>query len=298
MPRLRPVSAWGTGLVDVGGGCFAYIQSGGLNVSNAGLITGSDSCMAVDALYVRSMTRAFQRAIRRVTRKPLRRIVCSHHHADHTLGLAWFPPGSDVIAHKLMRAEMLRAGLDLAHYQEVNPEYAAELRGLEQRLPNTTFEGSMTIDLGGRSVELLHFGHAHTRGDVLVHVPDQRLLYTGDVCFNFVTPATFDANIGNWIRVAKRILTMRVRTIVPGHGPVCDKRALREMVGYFERVRRETRKRFRAGMTARRAAADIRLGAYENWLKPDRLLQTVMKLYEEFRGRPGRRLSLRAARGG
>jgi hypothetical protein len=91
---------------------------------------------------------------------------------------------------------------------------------------------------------------------------------------------------------------MKVKTLVPGHGPVGNRQTLKDMLGYLKLVRREARKRFRAGMSARRAAADIRLGEYADWQKPDRLLPTVVKLYQEFRGKPGRGLSLRAARGG
>lgn len=298
MVRLRALAPWETGLVKVARGCYAYIQTGGLNISNAGLIVGTEGCLVVDALYVRPMTRAFQRAIRRTTDSPVRRVVCTHHHADHTLGLIWFGQNVEVIAHENMDAEMRRAGLDLGHYREVNPEFAADLRGLTQRFPSVTFEGRMTLQLGARRVELLHLGHGHTRGDVLVYLPDEEVLYTGDVCFNFVTPATFDANIGNWISVLERIRAMRVRTIVPGHGPVGDRRVLDEMLGYFTLVRREARRRFDAGMTARRAAADIPLGDYARWQKPDRIEQTVLKLYQEFRGHAGRGISLQAARGG
>jgi cyclase len=298
MPRTPKGKSWDTGLIEVGDGCHAYIQSGGLNVSNAGLIVGPDSCLVIDALFVQRMTRAFQRAIRKITTRPVRQIVCTHHHADHSLGLIWFRPEVQVIGHEHMRTEMWRAGLDLAHYREVNPEFADDLHGLTQRLPTTTFEGAMTVHLGDRRVELLHLGHGHTKGDVLVYLPDEKLLYTGDVCFNLVTPATFDANIGNWIRVAERILKMKVKTIVPGHGPIGNRQTLKDMLGYLKLVRQEARKRFRAGMTPRRAAGDIPLGGYADWQKPDRLLPTVMKLYQEFRGKPERGLSLRAARGG
>jgi len=76
----------------------------------------------------------------------------------------------------------------------------------------------------------------------------------GDCCFNFVTPATFDADIGNWIRTTQRILKIfNFETVVPGHGPVGDRRAVEEMLGYLKLVRREAKKRFNRGMSARRA---------------------------------------------
>ena len=80
-------TSWKTGLQRMAPGVYAYIQAGGLNVSNAGLVVGDDEALVVDALYVRPMTQAFQESIRKATRKPVRKIACTHHHADHTLGL-------------------------------------------------------------------------------------------------------------------------------------------------------------------------------------------------------------------
>jgi glyoxylase-like metal-dependent hydrolase (beta-lactamase superfamily II) len=92
MPPMRKVKInWQTGLINVGKGCYAYIQTGGLNISNAGLVVGRDSCLVIDTLYVKPIAQAFQRAIRRVTKKPIGQIIYTHHHADHTLGSNFFP---------------------------------------------------------------------------------------------------------------------------------------------------------------------------------------------------------------
>ncbi len=297
-PQQSP-PRWKTGLRRLAPGVYAYVQGGGLNVSNAGLVVGAADALVIDALYVRSMTRAFQCAIARATRKPVGRIVCTHHHADHTLGLAWFEREVPVIAHRHMRERMRETGLDLAHYRSVNPEYAAELRGLRQRLPDVTYERKMTLHLGRRVVELHHLGHAHSKGDTIVYLPAEEILFTGDVCFHLVTPATFDAHVGGWIRIAEKILqTFSIRALVPGHGPPGDADALRATLGYLRLVRREARKRFDAGTPARRAAREIPLGRYAEWMKPDRVEQAVMKLYNEFRGRGEEGISLHDARGG
>lgn len=300
MARMRKVrQSWDVGLTEIGDGCYAYIQGGGLNVSNAGLVVGPDTGVVIDTLYVRPMTEAFQRAIRRVTRKPVGQIVCTHHHADHTLGLNWFAKDIPIIAHRDMRARMIESGLDLAHYRRVNPEYREHLKGLKQRFPTVTYDRAMTLHQGERLIELHNLGHNHSKGDTLVYLPKEKILYSGDFCFNFVTPATFDAHIGNWIRTARHILkTFPIKTIVPGHGPVGDRRILEEVVGYLSLVQREAKKRHRAGMSARRAAQDIPLGDYQDWMKPDRVEQAVMKLYNEFRGQAEKSISLDAARGG
>ncbi len=299
MAKTRSIPTWDTAMKEVGDNCFAYVQAtGDLNISNAGLIVGPDRAIAVDALYVRSMTRAFQRAIRHVTDRRVQQIVSTHYHADHTLGLNWFKPDVQIIAHPNNRRATERTPLDLAYLREITPHFADELWDLEHRLPTATFTDSMSLYLGDRRIELLHLGHGHTTGDVLIYVPDAQLLYAGDVCFSYVTPATDDSNVSNWIRILEQILAMKVRTIVPGHGPIGNRRSIETLIDYFKLVRREARRRYRSGMSARRAAADIPLGPYAEWVKPDRVETTVAKLYREFRGNVAKRVSPRAAHGG
>lgn len=293
------LSKWDIGLREVADGCYAFIQSGGLNVSNAGFILGKQSNLVIDALYVKPMVESFLNDIRKVSKKPIGQIVFTHHHADHTLGSISFPKNIPLIAHNHMRQRMIETGLDLAHYRHVNPEFARYLKDVKQKIPTHTFSGSMAIYLGEKKVELHHLGHAHSKGDILVYVPSEKVLYTGDCGFNFVTPATFDADIGNWIRVLQYILkNFKVKKVVPGHGPVGNKRVLEDVLNYLKLVRREAKKRFKSGMTARQAAKDIPLKEYKNWMKPDRVEQAVMKLYNEFRGKTEQVISLNAARGG
>ena len=295
----RVKKSWDTGLIDIGDDCYAYIQSGGLNVSNAGLVVGPESCLVIDTLYVKPMTQAFKRSIRKVTKNPVGTIVCTHHHADHTLGLAWFPRNIPIIAHRYMRERMIESGFDLSHFRRVNPEYAEHLQDVEQHFPTHTYEGSMALYLGDRRVELHNLGHTHSKGDTMVYLPKEKLLYSGDFCFNFVTPATFDAHIGNWINKARLVLkTFPLKTVVPGHGPVSDRRVLEDMVDYLSLVQRGAKKRFKQGMPAERAAKEIKLGIYADWMKPGRVEQAVMKLYNEFRGKGDQGISLDAAKGG
>ena len=295
----RVKKSWDTGLIDIGDDCYAYIQSGGLNVSNAGLVVGPESCLVIDTLYVKPMTQAFKRSIRKVTKNPVGTIVCTHHHADHTLGLAWFPRNIPIIAHRYMRERMIESGFDLSHFRRVNPEYAKHLQDVEQHFPTHTYEGSMALYLGDRRVELHNLGHTHSKGDTMVYLPKEKLLYSGDFCFNFVTPATFDAHIGNWINKARLVLkTFPLKTVVPGHGPVSDRRVIEDMVDYLSLVQRGAKKRFKQGMPAKRAAKEIKLGIYADWMKPDRVEQAVMKLYNEFRGKGDQGISLDAAKGG
>jgi cyclase len=280
-----PPRAWPTGLVELADGVFAYVQAGGgLCVANAGLIVGPESCIVIDALFAPSMTRAFREEVRRVTDKPVRLLINTHHHVDHTLGNALFPE-AQIVGHANARREQERVGtsvLDLLRPRL--PELVGEVEGVEVRLPDLTFEGDMTLHLGGRALRLLHLGPAHTIGDALVLLPQERLLFAGDVAFFYVTPLAFEGHVGGWLDVCDKIDALDVQTIVPGHGPVGGKAELRQQRGYLQSVRDQARAAFDAGATPEEASQLVELGQYASWAEPERLPLNVARLYQEFRG--------------
>ncbi len=274
-----------SGLIELTDGVFTYIQEGGgLCVANAGLIVGPESCVVIDALFAPSMTQAFRQEIVRVTDKPIRLLINTHHHIDHTLGNALFPE-AQIVSHANARREQVRTGLDmLEHIRPVLPELVAETDGVEPRLSDLTFEDELSLHAGDRTIRLLHMGRGHTIGDALVLLPDDRLLFTGDVAFHGVTPLAFEGHIGDWIGVCDRADGLDIERIVPGHGPVGGKSALREMRGYLATIRSQAREAFDAGRSQEEAAAAIDLGDYASWVEPERLSLNVARLYQEFRG--------------
>jgi glyoxylase-like metal-dependent hydrolase (beta-lactamase superfamily II) len=238
--------------------------------------------MAVDALMVPSMTRRFVAAIKKVTKKPVTKLVNTHHHIDHSGGNFLFRE-AEIISHTYCREEIERTGMPVEFFQKRIPRFATEFPKLKLVVPEVTFEDKMVFHQAGREVELRHLGPAHTFGDALVYLPKDKLLFAGDLAFYYVTPLAFQGHVGNWIKVADRILKMDVETIVPGHGPIGGKKELRQMRNYLALIRREAKKRFAAGMTAEQAARDMKLGIYARWREPERILPNVMRLYQEFR---------------
>jgi glyoxylase-like metal-dependent hydrolase (beta-lactamase superfamily II) len=130
-------------------------------------------------------------------------------------------------------------------------------------------------------VELIEVGPAHTRGDTLVFVPRDRVLFSGDILFHGGHPIVWAGPVSNWIAACDRILEMELDVIVPGHGPLADKQAVRELRSYFEYVEAEARKRFEAGMTALEAARDIALDKYSRWGEAERMVVNVDAVYRE-----------------
>ena len=276
---------WSTGLVEVADDVFAYLQAGGgLCVANAGLIVGPESCIVIDSLFAPAMTRAFREEIARVTDKPVRLLINTHHHIDHTLGNALFPE-AQIVSHANARREQQRTGTGvLERLRPLLPELVAEAEGTESRLSDLTFEGELTLHLGDRTLRLVHLGTGHTIGDTLVVLPEERLLFAGDVAFYGVTPLAFEGHVGRWIEVCDRVDALDIETIVPGHGPVGGKGDLREMQGYLQSIHAQARAAFDAGRSPEEATDDIKLGAYASWPDPERLSLNVARLYQEFRG--------------
>jgi cyclase len=272
-----------TGIEEVAPKVYAYIQAfGELGVSNAGLLLDKDGVTAVDALMVPSMTRRFLGAVKKVTKKPVTRLVNTHHHIDHIGGNSYFRE-AEIVSHAFCREEIVRTGLPVEFLQKRIPRFAAEFSKVKLAVPEVTFEDRMVFYQAGRDVELRHLGPAHTFGDAFVILPKDKVLFAGDLAFYYVTPLAFQGHVGNWIKVVDRILKMDVETIVPGHGPIGGKKELREMRAYLMLIRREAKKRFDSGMTAEQAARDVKLGIYARWREPERILPNIMRLYQEFR---------------
>jgi cyclase len=279
--RRSGIPSWPKEFREVADGVFAYIQAGGpgignLNISNAGLIVGRNANVAVDALWAPPMTRDFIASIRRTSKNPVEHLLLTHHHGDHTYGAASFRP-AEIVSHRRCREVLATMSPpDPERMRQAGSPYADDFKGLEIALPTLTFESEMTLYCGDREVRLLYCGPAHTVDDTLVYMPKEKLLFAGDIAFYYVTPLAFQGHISGWIKAIDRIRDLDVETIVPGHGPVGGKRELA----------REARRCFEAGLDETEAAIEIRLGWFDRWVEPERLVHNVMRFYTELRGDP------------
>jgi cyclase len=279
---------WPTTTTELASGVFSYVQAnGGLCVANAGLIAGHESVTAVDALFTPAMTRALLEEASRVSDRPIDRLINTHHHVDHTLGNALFPRETRIVAHARAKEEMQRAGLAaLPIIERLAPHFAGQLDSIDERLPDVTFDGAaLELTLDDRRIRLIHYGTGHTRGDVIVYLPEERILFAGDLAFFYVTPLAHEGHIGNWIRNVERILDeVDADIIVPGHGPVGTKDDWRVMIGYLRLVHDGARRAFDAGASEREAIGSIDRGEYAEWVEAERIAPNVARCYQEFRG--------------
>lgn len=290
------------GLVELGNGLFAWMQpDGSWGWSNAGIVTDGDQALLVDTLFDEPLTATMLAAMQGATGiapESIQLLVNTHANGDHTHGNA-LVPNAEVIASEAAAREMaelppalvakLMAGAGagaLGPAGEMLTEVFApfDLATARGRPPTRTFHDRLQLPVGDKTIELRLAGPAHTAGDVMVHVPGDRTVFTGDILFIDVTPIMWAGPVANWLRACDWILGLEVDTIVPGHGPMTDKAGVRRLQEYLRFVDREARRRFDAGMPADEAALDIALGEYRCWLDAERVAVNVDSLYREYSG--------------
>ena len=283
------------GLRDFGTGTFAWMQpDGGWGLSNAGLVTDSGEALLVDTLFDFRHTRAMLDGFKSATDATIRTVFNTHHNGDHCYGNALIE-GAEIIATEgaatamghespAMLAGMMKAAPNLG----LTGEYlthcfgAFDFAGVTAKLPDTTFRGCTSRQVGAKTIELIEVGPAHTGGDALAHVPADKTIFTGDILFIDGHPILWAGPARNWIQACELIEELDVETIVPGHGPVTDKQGVARVRHYLDYIRDEAKKRFDAGLEAFEAARSIALDDFAGWGDAERIAVNVATLYREF----------------
>jgi cyclase len=280
---------WKTDLRQLAPNVYVYQQQGGTGlpnagISNAGLFVGEDWSVALDALGFPLQTKAFLAAAKKTTGgKPIAQLINTHHHGDHVAGNQFFLP-AQILGHPYCRQEVLKA---VATTPASWPKQEGIADGTEVRKltpPSVTVEDNLTYHIGGNVVEFHFAGPAHTWGDIIAYLPQHKILFAGDLAFFHLVPYAHNGYVSKWLESVDKIMKMDVDTIVPGHGPVGGKKDLAEMAEYFRFLKVEAKKRYDAHMSPGQAAADIKMGKFDNWMGPERIVMNTVRLYDEFKG--------------
>jgi glyoxylase-like metal-dependent hydrolase (beta-lactamase superfamily II) len=231
-------------------------------------VVGDSGVLLADGQGNAQATRTMLEKIRTVTEKPLRWYVVGSDHGDHTGGNSALPAGVRWIVHPTSKAVMR---LDTVTAMSGDRE---------------------TIDLGGISVDVLFLGRAHTGGDLMVHLPRERILFMSEAYLNRVFPAMRSAYPTEWLRMVDRALAMDVQRYVPGHGFIEEPAASREELTAFrtalERVINEVKRLNALGLPLDEGVRSANWGEYKDWFLADsQAAIAVRRVYDEIAGRLG-----------
>lgn len=293
-------SSYAKGLYDLGNGHHAYlVPDGSWGWSNAGLIEDSGQTLLVDTLFDLKMTGEMLETMKRAVPASARlgAVVNTHANGDHTFGNQ-LVEGARIIASQACAEDMkLRPPEELARWGREWPQMGLagqfwqevigsrfSFEGIRLTLPTETFSGQMTLQVGDKEVHLIEVGPAHTRGDVLVYVPSDKVLYTGDMLFNGGHPAIWAGPPSNWIKACDLMLSWDLETVVPGHGPLTDRAGIRDFRDYLIYMQTQARRCYDEGMTFEQAADHISLDRWAHLAEEERLYVNIYAFYREFSG--------------
>lgn len=301
-----------TGAVrEVGPGCFAWLRlPGSWGETNIGLITGHGASLLVDTPWDRRLTRAMVAAFEPHTASAaVSLVVNTHPDVDHWWGNAELA-GAEILASEAAAAHMHdeptpqrllamrrlcgvaghipgRGGRAGRYVEAMLAPFAFE--EVRLRFPDRTFTDRRTETIGGREVELIDFGAAHTAADAVVVVPDARVVYTGDLLFAQVTPVMWHGPVSGWLNALQAIMALDADVFVPGHGPVSTRAELQALHDYWSwlsaAVERDRAAGIEVGEMARRLARSPEFATFRQWPNPERLYINVATLDRRLAGK-------------
>ena len=210
---------------EIGRDIYAFTAEGD---PNSGVIIGDDSVMVIEAQATPRLANKVIEKIRTVTDKPISHVVLTHYHAVRVLGASAF--GADqIIMGDTARAMVVERGQE--DWDSEFQRFPRLFEGHESipglTWPTTTFSEDMTVYLGDRRIDLMHLGRAHTAGDIVIHVPDENVMFTGDIVEYHSACYCGDGHFADWGPTLEEIRAFDVDAIAPGRG---DALVGREMV--------------------------------------------------------------------
>jgi glyoxylase-like metal-dependent hydrolase (beta-lactamase superfamily II) len=265
-------------------GVVAFTAEGDPNV---GAVIGEDAVLAVDARATPALAREWLEELRRLTDKPVRYLVLTHYHAVRVLGASAFEAGW-VIADEGTRSWIRERGE--ADFESETRRFPRLFKDVESipglTYPNVAFSDRLTLDVGGRDVQLLHLGRGHTQGDAAVWLPEDRILFAGDLVEARAAPYMGDAFVEEWSTTTlDRLESLAPQTIVPGRGPAAGPEAIGETREYLRTLWdtvRADHATLKDAFDAARAALEPRFGDW--WIFEHCLPFNVARAWDEARG--------------
>jgi cyclase len=273
-------------LAPVADGVHAWLQpDGSWWLNNAGVIVGAEDVVLIDTCATRRRTEALLAVVDEVADgRPIRLAVNTHMHGDHTYGNVLLPAATVIVAHERTR-EALLADFILNSTPPIwspTPDFGVTTI----RPPTVVVRDQATLFAGDRRIELRHPGYpAHTEGDLVAWLPDERVLFAGDLLFHQVTPLVLMGSLDGALRSLDWLAGFTADTIVPGHGTLISSASLPDVLATHERYYRfiaDTARRGRAaGQSPLAVATETDLGEFAAWPDAERLVLNLHRAYAD-----------------
>ena len=273
----------------VANGVFAWVQAdGSWWISNAGAIVTPDGVILIDTCATEHRTRAFLRAVDQETGgAPIACAVNTHLHGDHTYGNCLLPESAVIIGHEATRAGVLTDPVidGCPPFWDPVPDWG----NVTRRPPTVTTRTGLTLHYGDVQVELHHPGTpAHTAGDLVAWLPDRRVLFTGDLLFNQVTPLVFMGSVEGALQALDWMAQFGPDHIIPGHGPLISARMLPQVLdthrAYYQLLLTTARAGLRDGLSPLDAAFRCELGKFADLPDAERIVLNLHRAYADSTG--------------
>ncbi len=275
----------GTEIVELETGVFARLHEG---LTNAGIIVGDDSVLIIDSLRVPSFARDLIKDVKDITDKPIQFVIDTHSHWDHSWGNEEFPDAT-IIGHKNCYAEMIDVEWNEQWRKKVtssNDPWSEEGNIVNITPPNMTFETSMQLYFGGRELDLKYFGRAHTSGDIYIHLPKEKIVFTGDVAQDGGVPYLGDCYPVDWPDTDNKLAALPIERFMSGHGPIGDHKALEGARDFIHNLVDSVKSAIADGQNSVQASESViaqLTPEYGNWRSFDRIGENLTSVYEKLK---------------
>ena len=275
----------GTEIIELETGVFARLHEG---LTNAGIIVGDDSVLIIDSLRVPSFARDLIKDVKDITDKPIKFVIDTHSHWDHSWGNEEFPDAT-IIGHKNCYAEMIDVEWNEQWRKKVtssNDPWSEEGNIVNITPPNMTFETSMQLYFGGRELDLKYFGRAHTSGDIYIHLPKEKIVFTGDVAQDGGVPYLGDCYPVDWPDTDNKLAALPIERFMSGHGPIGDHKALEGARDFIHNLVDSVKSAIADGQNSVQASESViaqLTPEYGNWRSFGRIGENLTSVYEKLK---------------
>lgn len=274
---------WTHGFIQLAENIYAYIDPEGTWFkSNSGLVIGDRYNIIIDSQANEDRMKIFLGYVKNTSDKPVKIVVNTHYHGDHVWTNHMVKEAVTVSHIKCWEETFRQRNFDPNMYTALFPDLS--FKGAKYTPQDIVFKEKMYIKMEeDLTLNLIYLGPAHTTSDIIVHIPEYKIVFSGDLLFYGVTPLALDGYVTGWINALNYLLKMDVKTFVPGHGPPIDKSGIIEVKNYFQYIFKEAKKFFKMSYDPYEAAKNIDLRKYLEWKDWERIVPNIERIYMELK---------------